>query len=93
MSELLNAMKESYAYYKDRKLLFQSQSCFPLSSASDISEDENGFPNLPETDMFIQMLSVTGSPDERDLSFLTDSDAKSFVKHINKKHKLPRMDF
>lgn len=87
-AELLGMMKESAATYLDRKPLFPGKSCFPLSPDRHARIQANGFP-VTKDDQLAVIFEVLGTPEETDLSFVTDAKATTYLKSFNP---VPRAD-
>jgi len=73
-AELLGMMKESAPTYLDRKPLFPGKSCFPLSPDKSNSEEKHGFP-VSKNDQLAVIFDVIGTPNDEDMSFVTDGKA------------------
>lgn len=75
-------------------MLFNSDSCFPLTPVPDPKSDKNGFPILSDSDQLIQIINVVGTPTEQDMSFIYDEEAREFLANsVIKNRKTPRMKF
>lgn len=72
--ELLSMMKENAPTFLDRQPLFPGSSCFPLSPDSNPNCRRNGFP-VSTNDQLNVIFDVIGTPDEEDVSFVTDTKA------------------
>lgn len=71
----------------DRKPLFPGGSCFPLSpDNSNSQKTTNGFPQTVN-DQLAVIFNVIGSPNEEDVSFLTDQKALQYVKSFPPKER------
>ena len=77
-AELLGMMKENAPTFMDRQPLFPGKSCFPLSPATDIQEQRKGFP-FSSNDQFAVIFAVIGTPNEEDMSFVTDQKALEYL--------------
>lgn len=68
---------------------FPSVSCFPLSppGPNDVQETENGDVQLSSRDHLNLILSTLGTPDETDLSYLSDEKAIDYVNKLVKQKK------
>lgn len=82
--ELLGMMKESAATYLDRKPLFTGTSCYPLSPDRHAKESKSGFKNTTE-DQLLKIFDLIGTPNEEDISFVTDNVAMDYLKTFKKK--------
>ena len=77
-AELLQMLKESLKFYKDRKPFFPGSSCFPLSPlfsktiAGQIEHFDDG-------DQLIIICKTLGTPSEEEISFITDLGAKQYL--------------
>ena len=78
-AELLSMMKSNAPTFIDRKPLFPGKSCFPLSPAKDLTEQRNGFP-FSTSDQLAVIFNVIGTPNEEDMSFVTDQKAIEYLK-------------
>jgi mitogen-activated protein kinase 1/3 len=78
-AELLGMMKQSAATYLDRKPLFPGKSCFPLSPDRHARIQANGFP-VAKDDQLAVIFDVLGTPNDEDISFVTDAKAISYLK-------------
>ena len=81
-AELLNMMKSNSSTFVDRRPLFPGKSCFPLSPAADLQEQRNGFP-FNTNDQLAVIFNVIGTPNEEDMSFLTDEKALEYLKSFS----------
>lgn len=81
-AELLGMMKESAPTYLDRKPLFPGRSCFPLSPDREARIASNGFP-IGKDDQLAVIFEILGTPDENDLSYVTDPKALAYLKSFN----------
>jgi len=77
-AELLGMMKESAPTYLDRKPLFPGKSCFPLSPDKSNAEEKHGFP-VSKNDQLAVIFDVIGTPNEEDMSFVTDGKAQEYL--------------
>lgn len=77
--ELFGMLKENAQTFVDRKPLFQGNSCFPLSPANKSSYDSNGFP-VSNDDQLHKIFNLLGTPNEDDISFVTDEKAIMYLK-------------
>jgi len=77
-AELLGMMKESAPTYLDRKPLFPGKSCFPLSPDRAAQEEKHGFP-VSKNDQLSIIFDVIGTPNEEDISFVTDGKAQEYL--------------
>jgi mitogen-activated protein kinase 1/3 len=73
-AELLSMMKENAPTFMDRKPLFPGQSCFPLSPVNEPVTKKNGFP-VSTNDQLNVIFDIVGTPEEADVSFVTDGKA------------------
>lgn len=78
-AELLGMMKQSAATYLDRKPLFPGKSCFPLSPDRHARIQANGFP-VAKDDQLAVIFDVLGTPNDEDISFVTDAKAIGYLK-------------
>ena len=78
-AELLGMMKQSAATYLDRKPLFPGKSCFPLSPDRHARIQANGFP-VARDDQLAVIFDVLGTPNDEDISFVTDAKATGYLK-------------
>lgn len=85
-AELLSMMQDNYPNVADRKPLFPGGSCFPLSP------DNNNKSSLPysASDQLNIILDVIGTPNDEEMSFLTDLKAQSYVRAFPQR---PPVDF
>ena len=81
-AELLGMMKESAPTYLDRKPLFPGKSCFPLSPDRHARIQANGFP-VAKDDQLAVIFEILGTPDENDISYVTDQKALTYLKSFN----------
>ena len=84
VAELLGMMKENAATYLDRKPLFPGKSCFPLSPDKHPQEKRNGFP-FSSNDQLNVIFDVLGTPNESDMSFVTDAKAIDYLGSFSKR--------
>lgn len=84
VAELLGMMKENAATYLDRKPLFPGKSCFPLSPDKHPQEKRNGFP-FSSNDQLNVIFDVLGTPNESDMSFVTDAKAIDYLSSFQKR--------
>jgi len=77
-AELLGMMKESAPTYLDRKPLFPGKSCFPLSPDRAAQEEKHGFP-VSKNDQLSVIFDVIGTPNDEDISFVTDGKAQEYL--------------
>lgn len=68
--------------------IFTGSHCFPLSPKK-VVFDPDGLPST-EGDLLDSIFDLIGTPDEADLSFITDEQAKSYVRKFKKR---PRANF
>lgn len=78
-AELLGMMKQSAPTYLDRKPLFPGKSCFPLSPDRHARIQTNGFP-VARDDQLAVIFDVLGTPNDEDISFVTDAKAVGYLK-------------
>jgi mitogen-activated protein kinase 1/3 len=96
-AELLGMMKASAATYLDRKPLFPGKSCFPLSPDRQARIQANGFP-VAKDDQLAIIFEILGTPEEHDISFVTDPKALTYLKsfqpisRVNLAEKYPGAD-
>ena len=86
-AELLGMMKQNAVTYLDRKPLFPGNSCFPLSPDRHARIQQNGFP-VTKDDQLAIIFNVLGTPDDADLSFVTDEKAIMYLKSFKSIHRL-----
>jgi mitogen-activated protein kinase 1/3 len=86
--ELMSMIKENAPTYLDRKPLFPGSSCFPLSPDHK-AEKKHGFPHS-STDQLNVIFDVIGTPNEEEMSFVTDAKAIEYLKTFPAR---PRTDF
>lgn len=84
--ELLQAIKENVKDYRDRKPLFVGNSCFPLSPSKKPKMIIDGHPCSPR-DQLNSIISFQGTPNEKDISFITDPIAFSYITSFPLKEK------
>ena len=72
--ELLQLIKEHASTFLDRKPLFPGKSCFPLSPNSLKNNVVDG------DDQISKIIQFLGTPDENDLTFITDRNAYLYIK-------------
>jgi len=77
-AELLGMMKENAPTYLDRRPLFPGKSCFPLSPDKKPAEKRHGFP-FSNQDQLSVIFQVLGTPNEDDMSFVTDTKAIEYL--------------
>lgn len=82
-AELLGMMKENAPTYLDRKPLFPGKSCFPLSPDKKATEKRHGFP-FSNQDQLAVIFQVLGTPNEDDISFVTDQKAQEYLNSFSK---------
>ena len=87
--ELFAMLKENASTFLDRKPLFQGQSCFPLSPSKRQTEEVNGFP-MTNQDQLFKIFQVLGTPNEQDLTFVTDEKA---IEYLGSFQSMPRLKF
>jgi len=85
-AELLGMMKESAPTYLDRKPLFPGKSCFPLSPDSNARIQANGFP-VAKDDQLALIFDVLGTPEEADISYVSDQKANDYLKSYKPKQR------
>lgn len=85
--ELLSMIKENAPTYLDRKPLFPGNSCFPLSPDHK-AEKKHGFPHS-SADQLNVIFDVIGTPNEEEMSFVTDTKAIEYLKTFQAR---PRID-
>ena len=86
-AELLGMMKQSAATYLDRKPLFPGKSCFPLSPDRHARIQANGFP-VARDDQLAVIFDVLGTPNQDDISFVTDAKAIGYLQSFNPNDRL-----
>lgn len=72
-------MQDNYPNINDRKPLFPGGSCFPLSPDNSGAKNTSGMPYYPNDQLNV-IFDVIGTPNEEDISFLTDLKAQSYLK-------------
>jgi mitogen-activated protein kinase 1/3 len=87
-AELLGMMKENAPTFMDRKPLFPGKSCFPLSPDKNTETNAHGFPKN-SSDQLSVIFEVIGTPDESEISFVTDQKALEYLNSFGTK---PRID-
>ena len=88
-AELQGMLKENAATFMDRTPLFPGSSCFPLSPDRANIVKKSGFPHS-HTDQMYVIFSILGTPNEDDLTFVTDGKAIEYLKSFTPKK---RVDF
>ncbi len=78
-AELLQMIIENQPDYHNRKALFPGASCFPLSPSAEPTSYVAGLPVSPR-DQFNVILSVRGTPKDKDVSFVNDKKAEEYIK-------------
>lgn len=86
-AELLGMMKESAPTYLDRRPLFPGKSCFPLSPDKHAKEEKSGFP-VSKNDQLAVIFQVIGTPNEDDISFVTDTKAIEYLNTFPKSERV-----
>lgn len=86
-SELQGMLKENAATFMDRTPLFPGSSCFPLSPDRANVVKKSGFPHS-HTDQMYVIFSILGTPNEDDMSFVTDAKAIEYLKSFSPKKKV-----
>lgn len=66
--------------------IFKGLHCFPLSPSESNKFDADGLPST-NGDMLKSVFAFLGNPDEGDLSFITDDQAKMYVTKFKKRSK------
>lgn len=80
----MNCMAEHSPTFFDRKALFPGESCFPISPTTAKQQEENliispsGLP-CSSKDQLAKILSILGTPNEEDISFITDNKALEYI--------------
>ena len=87
-AELLGMMQENAPTYLERSPLFPGKSCFPLSPDRQARIQANGFP-VAKDDQLAMIFEVLGSPNEEDISHITDAKAINYLKSFQN---IPRLD-
>lgn len=90
-------MPEHSPTFLDRKPLFPGESCFPISPGQAKEEEEtkkliyspSGLP-CSGNDQMAKIISILGTPDDEETSFITDNKA---IEYINTFPKCKRIDF
>ncbi len=78
-AELLQMIIDNQPDYHNRTALFPGSSCFPLSPSAEPTSYIAGLPVSPR-DQFNVILSVRGSPNEKEISFVNDKKAEEYIK-------------
>lgn len=79
MGELLMKMKEHKNLDGNGLPLFPGTSCFPLSPAANEEENANDGHPATQDDQLAKIISVIGTPDVADQSFITDEKASTYI--------------
>ena len=79
MGELLMKMKEHKNLEGIGQPLFPGSSCFPLSPAGNEEEGQNENHPATQEDQLAKIISVLGTPDNDDQSFITDEKAQTYI--------------
>eukprot|EP00830_Metopus_es_P001898 TRINITY_DN11671_c0_g1_i1.p1 TRINITY_DN11671_c0_g1~~TRINITY_DN11671_c0_g1_i1.p1 ORF type:complete len:342 (+),score=68.93 TRINITY_DN11671_c0_g1_i1:267-1292(+) len=87
-AELLQLDKENTYDLKGRQPVFPGTSCFPLSPSKRPSLMLAGMPISPRDQLSV-ILSVKGTPGEKETGFINDAKAIQYVKAFDKKKKVP----
>jgi mitogen-activated protein kinase 1/3 len=80
----MNCLAEHSPTFFDRKALFPGESCFPISPTTAKQQEENliispsGLP-CSSKDQLAKILSILGTPNEEDISFITDNKAIEYI--------------
>ena len=82
-AELMMMLKENAPTFLERTPLFPGKFCFPLSppGSNKIKVNEFGFPN-EKTDQLNVIFDVIGTPNEEDMSFITDPNGILYLKSL-----------
>jgi mitogen-activated protein kinase 1/3 len=86
-AELLGMMKENAPTFMDRKPLFPGKSCFPLSPDKGADSSDHGFPKNSQDQLSV-IFEVIGTPDESEISFVTDQKALEYLNSFGQKPKI-----
>jgi len=79
-------VKENASTYFERKPLFPGTSCFPLSPDNKVTIKKMGFPHS-HSDQLNVIFDVIGTPNENDISFVTDPKAIEYLKTFSNRTK------
>ena len=77
--ELLSMLEQNCPDFMMRKSLFPGKYCFPLSPNKNIEKDEKGIPIPQNNDMLDLIFNMIGTPNQQDLSFITDEKALAYL--------------
>lgn len=77
-AELLTMLKENAKSQFERKPLFPGTSCFPLSPTASKNKEKG----VSKEDQLWVIIDKLGTPSEEDLSFVSDEQARSYVKNL-----------
>ena len=91
-AEMLSLVKANAPHYIERGPLFPGVSCFPLSPDTKTSIKRMGYP-CADNDQLNMIFNVIGTPNEEDLSFITDPKARSYVSSFPPKSAKNFQDF
>lgn len=87
-AEILSMIRENAPYYIERGPIFPGKSCFPLSPDVELNSVPNGYPTS-ENDQLNIILEVIGTPNEENLSELTNPRAVHYIKSFKRREKRP----
>lgn len=79
LAELLFMIEDNCPVVENRQSLFPGKYCFPLSPRPNVALDEEGIPLSMKGDQLELIFDLIGSPDERDVSFVTDEKARLYL--------------
>ena len=80
--ELLYSLEPNCPNFDKRRCLFPGKFCFPLSPNKDAEIDEIGIPLSMKKDQLDLIFNMIGTPDDADLSFITDDKAIKYLKRF-----------
>mmetsp|Transcript_9048 Transcript_9048/g.13818 ORF Transcript_9048/g.13818 Transcript_9048/m.13818 type:complete len:91 (-) Transcript_9048:370-642(-) len=83
LGELIACQEDFYHNHIRGQPLFPSSSSFPLSPAPGKEERDKPSDKVEELDLTRMILKILGDQRSKDLSFLTSSKAKRFVRNLN----------
>jgi mitogen-activated protein kinase 1/3 len=91
-AELLHCLKFPELELLPRKPFFPGQSCFPLSPDKTAPVSDSGFP-VSNKDQLLMIVERLGSPDAKDLEFVSDKGALSYIQSLPQRKKLALRDY
>lgn len=86
IAELCGMLKENAPTFMDRSPLFPGNSCFPLSPDHHTKVRRAGFPSS-NSDQLNVIFEVIGTPDDEDLSLITDEKALVYIRSFGKRER------